>query len=447
MNKKRFYLIFYIIALLFIVVYIIGELMPSFDMSEFGRLFLLCGSCLFMYFGGLFLSKYKKDNKPMKINLWIYFVLYIILLLTLTLFDPMWGRYGISFSKLSFENIIESSNLIPFKTINMYISQFDSMYSTRQVILNLFGNVFAFMPMSFFLPLLFEKENKFINYFFTIFLIVLGIELTQILTSAGRFDIDDIILNVLGAIVMYFILRVKTINKLIQNIFLLEKNIIVKKDLIRIIIIIIIIIIVLVIVIGIFGIIKFRDRLYRQNYDDYDKLHNPIIKIIDESNSCDEDIEPFYENDFNRYYFSCSNNVYAILNDEEKYLVTDILDGKTKYDIDLYRMLDRLNFYEIGYTIESKNEYISFNIKVLKNSYGDYYSPDAYVSVEDDSILSAKFDYFNAEINDENYVIDLHLIAKKSGRTNIYVTFVNNNKLIESYRYSVIIDEKLNIKY
>lgn len=442
MKKQRFYIIFYAIALLFISVYVISEIMPSFDMSEFGRLFLLCGSCLFMYFGGFLLSKYKKDNKSMRVNLWIFFILYIILLLTLTLFDPMWGRNGISLPKLSIEGIINSSNLIPFKTISMYISQFDSMYSTRQVILNLFGNFCALMPMAFFLPLLFKKENKFINYFITIVLIVLGIELAQLLTSSGRFDIDDLILNVSGSIVMYFILKIKTINKLIKNIFLLEKNKIMKKDLIKILIIL------LILIVGIFGIIKFRDKLYRKNYENYDKLHNPIIKIVDESNTCDEEIEPFYENDFYKYYFTCSNNVYAVLNNEEKYLVKDILEGKTKYDIDLYRILDRLNFYEISYLSENKNKYISLSTNALTDSYGNYYVPNVYVKEVDDKILSVKFDYFNAEFVDDKYVIDLHLIPKTSGETRIKIVFKDNDgKVLELYNYLVLVDERLSVEY
>lgn len=53
--------------------------------------------------------------------------------------------------------------------------------------------------------------------------IVIGIELLQFITMSGCCDIDDVILNVMGALVMFGILRIKSINQLIRNIFLLEK--------------------------------------------------------------------------------------------------------------------------------------------------------------------------------------------------------------------------------
>ena len=50
------------------------------------------------------------------------------------------------------------------------------------------------------------------------------IELAQFISFSGSCDIDDLILNVLGAIILYGILRIKSVNNLIRNIFLLEKN-------------------------------------------------------------------------------------------------------------------------------------------------------------------------------------------------------------------------------
>ena len=69
MRNKIISIIFYIMSMLFLSYYGFVELSSNMFMSEFGRLFFLCGSCLFLYFGGFFLSKYRKDNKAMKINL------------------------------------------------------------------------------------------------------------------------------------------------------------------------------------------------------------------------------------------------------------------------------------------------------------------------------------------------------------------------------------------
>ena len=80
------------------------------------------------------------------------------------------------------------------------------------------------MPFAFFLPILLKKQKKFKNFLVTMLCIVIGIELLQFITMSGCCDIDDVILNVVGALVMFGILQIKSINQLIRNIFLLEKN-------------------------------------------------------------------------------------------------------------------------------------------------------------------------------------------------------------------------------
>ena len=54
-----------------------------------------------------------------------------------------------------------------------------------------------------------------------IFIVVL-IEILQFVTMSGSCDIDDLILNVLGASIVYFIVKIKFIYKLIHKIFLYE---------------------------------------------------------------------------------------------------------------------------------------------------------------------------------------------------------------------------------
>ncbi len=446
MKNKIFSIILYIVACLFGLVYLISEFLPDFHLSEFGRVFLLCGSCLFLYFGGFLLSKYKNNNKTMRINLWVFFMLYILLLVTLTLFDAMWGRNGLTFINWFSEEftyfVKHSINLIPFKTIIEFVKEFNSMYSSRTILLNLFGNFIALMPMAFFLPLLFKKQNKFKNYFITIILIDLGIELTQLLTASGRFDIDDFILNISGATLMYFILKIKDVNKLIKNIFLLEKNKVSKKSITRIIVSILIVLLFSI------GMVKFRNKLYNDNYDEYNKTHNPQITIIDESgNTCDQALDLFYEDDFYKYYFPCmkSDKVYAFVNDEEKYLVKEFLKNET-YNYDINRMLQRLDFYKVDYIKENKYEYIPLDVKVPTDSNGSYYSPNIYVNVDNKNILNTDYDYENEYDSTFNYKI--HLIPKKMGTTNIDITFKDNNaNVLESYKYSISIDKELNVKF
>lgn len=67
--KKTISIILYILAAMFLLIYSWAEIMPNLMLSETGRLFLLCGSCLFLYVGGLIKSKIENNNKAMKINL------------------------------------------------------------------------------------------------------------------------------------------------------------------------------------------------------------------------------------------------------------------------------------------------------------------------------------------------------------------------------------------
>lgn len=335
----------YLVAILFVVIYGIVELLPSFDLSEWGRLTLLMGSCIFLYLGGFFLTKYRKNNKPMIINLWIFFGLYLLLLITLTLFDKLWGRSGFDLLglfhndySLYFKNSI---NLVPFKTITMYLKQFDSMYDNRFVLFNLLGNIAAFMPFAFFLPLLFKKQNKFFNFLVTILLIVLGIELLQLITASGRFDIDDFILNISGAIIMYLILKISPVKKLIKNIFLCEKNQIPRWQLILIGVGISVIFLIL------FGIVKYRNCLYEKNYQEFERTHRPIIKLFEDESQCLESSKLFYEDRDYMYYTDCE--LYALMNNEDVVLVKDVLMEKTEYEVNIMIILERLDFFDIDY--------------------------------------------------------------------------------------------------
>ena len=44
-------------------------------------------------------------------------------------------------------------------------------------------------------------------YFITASLLIIGVEILQVLTMSGSGDIDDYILNIVGSMVMYFIVK------------------------------------------------------------------------------------------------------------------------------------------------------------------------------------------------------------------------------------------------
>ncbi|EJS60502.1 VanZ family protein [Bacillus cereus] len=93
-------------------------------------------------------------------------------------------------------------NLVPFRSTIRYLTEFDS-YNLDIVLMNTLGNVIIFIPFGFLLPLLFKQINnvKMASKIFIKFILL--IESLQLLTFSGIFDIDDIILNMLGALIGY----------------------------------------------------------------------------------------------------------------------------------------------------------------------------------------------------------------------------------------------------
>ncbi|QDQ08449.1 VanZ family protein [Bacillus sp. BD59S] len=137
---------------------------------------------------------------------WVLFLPYSFVLL----FKLLIGRSAFYFGNLKY--FFETGdwhaihggliNLVPFKSTIRYLTEFDS-YNLDIVLMNTLGNVIIFIPFGFLLPLLFKQINnvKIASKIFIKFILL--IESLQLLTFTGVFDIDDIILNVLGALIGY----------------------------------------------------------------------------------------------------------------------------------------------------------------------------------------------------------------------------------------------------
>ncbi|WP_214628430.1 VanZ family protein [Paenibacillus agaridevorans] len=93
-------------------------------------------------------------------------------------------------------------NLTPFQSILLYANGYQN-YNFDTWFFNLFGNVLLFVPLGFLLPILFAKARRFSTTIFWTMLASLTIELTQLGTRLGSFDVDDLILNVLGGAIGY----------------------------------------------------------------------------------------------------------------------------------------------------------------------------------------------------------------------------------------------------
>ncbi|MBO5836821.1 MAG: VanZ family protein [Oscillospiraceae bacterium] len=100
----------------------------------------------------------------------------------------------------------DSINLIPLKTIRMYISMAknsDSAYLFRHAVVNLVGNVVMFVPLGFFLPYIARRLRSFWKTVLCALVLILAIETIQYFTLLGACDVDDLILNLAGVILGY----------------------------------------------------------------------------------------------------------------------------------------------------------------------------------------------------------------------------------------------------
>ncbi len=133
-----------------------------------------------------------EDCKRMnKVSYIIALVIYIIMFFNLTIFGRIIDWYN-------------TYNLIPFKTIIGYWA-FPNAHNT---IINILGNIVILMPVQFLLMKIFDIKKFKISLIIDTSLSLL-IEIIQLISHAGVFDIDDIILNVLGMSIVYTIVMDK----------------------------------------------------------------------------------------------------------------------------------------------------------------------------------------------------------------------------------------------
>lgn len=146
------------------------------------------------------------------------FVIYIALLLYLTIFSREMRILYVDFQNQShlewvLWNYTHISNWRPFDSINMYLNI--SSYSNSEFLYNVIGNIIAFIPFTFLGGFIFKHSYTSLLY---AFLTTWAIEISQLLLMCGSFDIDDVILNLSGAVIGFLVYHLFNfiLNKLIH---------------------------------------------------------------------------------------------------------------------------------------------------------------------------------------------------------------------------------------
>lgn len=137
-----------------------------------------------------------KKNRHRKQG-FVLLVLYLVLLTYFLFFAETMGRNPEVREDYTY-------NLTLFKEIRRFIVHREIL-GYRAVVLNIVGNVVAFMPFGFILPEVWDQLNRWYTITLMGFLFSLCIEAAQLVSRVGSFDVDDLFLNTVGALVGYIV--------------------------------------------------------------------------------------------------------------------------------------------------------------------------------------------------------------------------------------------------
>ena len=155
----------------------------------------------------------KKFARPV---LWTIFIIYCFVLVYV-LFLSRGTRDGFTFA----EYMRRFTNFIPFKTIVEYVQRYIDGYRNLSV-LNLLGNFVLFMPMGALLPCVIRKLDRFWKVNLTVLGMVVMVEIVQGILRVGSVDIDDVLFNVVGAMIGYGLIRLPFIYNFLKKINLIK---------------------------------------------------------------------------------------------------------------------------------------------------------------------------------------------------------------------------------
>ena len=137
----------------------------------------------------------KKEAKRVRTLGKILFILYIIFLVYFLFLSDWYGREGVMDEY--------HYNLVLFKEIKRFI-KYRHQLGTFAVFSNLFGNILIFMPVGYFSAMA-GKRRSFFKTLFWSFCLTFCVELMQLITKVGCFDVDDILLNTIGGVLGYIV--------------------------------------------------------------------------------------------------------------------------------------------------------------------------------------------------------------------------------------------------
>ena len=150
-------------------------------------------------------------------------VLYVIVLCALLFLGR--PQYAVWSSTMNgSERLMYNANLIPFRTIGGYArALLRGSINASIVVENVLGNALLFLPMGMLLPRLCRRMRKWLPFILCMLGMLCAVEMLQWLTYTGSMDVDDVLLNLLGACVGFALYRSRWVQRLCRKLYLVPR--------------------------------------------------------------------------------------------------------------------------------------------------------------------------------------------------------------------------------
>lgn len=140
-------------------------------------------------------------SKKLNILFYVAGIVYGLVLLYALFLRSLGRDYGSTYT----EYLKYMSNFIPFISVyNLVTTPVISSFIVTEFLKNFVGNILLFIPWGFLLPIYFKSLQAFRRFIITTIIAVLLIEAIQLFTMLGSFDIEDILLNAVGACIGFW---------------------------------------------------------------------------------------------------------------------------------------------------------------------------------------------------------------------------------------------------
>lgn len=139
---------------------------------------------------------------------------YLVLLFHLVFVNQLRSAEDIGLREFFFAN----ANLIPFRTVFGMAGDF-LQRGNLLALVNICGNLALLAPLGFLLPMGFQSMRRKPLFFAVLFVIACGIEAGQVYLRVGKFDVDDIILNVMGGAISYAVCHLRCVQRWLRRRF------------------------------------------------------------------------------------------------------------------------------------------------------------------------------------------------------------------------------------